>query len=320
MRRLVAALVVLSLASLASAGATHGTVVTGQATYAEGGDGAATYVIVQPEAAPYLERATNGSEPVARSLLELADDPPRVVKVNTTRPNGEYIVHLQSLGTYEVVAVTEDGAVSRFRTVTIDAPEATLDLELDPAHVRSVSGSDGVGTPGRTTTVTVGLENSDDEAVRNLSVTLEDLPANWTVTSVETDGRYDDRTGTLHWDSVDAGETARAEITVQIPSDAAMETYRIGLSADADDHFVEHTDAVRVRVSSANDSRTPSPTATPLGGDSVDVTMDTATPAAGGGMNRRVPLTSVVVFAAGVGMAAYAIGRTGLPFVGRRRG
>jgi hypothetical protein len=315
MRRLLAALVLVGTLSLVvSAGtATHGTVVQGTVTDEDGSSASGAFVLVQPARSSTLEEATNGSEQVVPALLHIADVRPLDIRHNRSDDVGNYTVHLQSRGTYDVVAVTEDGRVSSLKSVTIRFEEATEDLEVDADQVQSVEGSDVAGTPGRTTTVTLSLQNTDDEAVSNLRIGIEALPDGWTVESVTTGGNYDENGRAVEWSRVEPGETVTADVTVAVPEDAEQETHRIELTADADEHFVEHDDAARVLVSPPNSTKTPSATATPLGGDGVRVPLSTSTSAGSPPGGRRVPLLSVAVFTAGVAIAAYAFGRTGLP-------
>lgn len=292
---------------------THGASVTGVVTDADGDAVEGAYVLAQPAFATALESAVNGSRPVGETLLDLARDPPRGVLVNTSRAGGAYLVDLSGQGRYDVVAVAADGSVSAIRTVEVGSNATELDLTVDGDRVLAVDGQDVAGTPGRTTAVSIAVENTDDRPVRNLSVSLGPLPDGWSVEDVTTDGSFDEATRTVRWERVAAGETATATVTLTVPEDAALDTYAIDLTADAATHYVEHVDAVRVRVSPPNSTKTPEATPTPLGGSNIQPAVGT-TPTRGG---HGIPPLSVGVFALGVAVAAYAVGRTGLPLVGR---
>lgn len=318
MRQMAAVFLLISLLSTTAAGAVfHQTDITGTVRDESGVRTSDAIVIAHSSNAPYIDRAVNGSDSVVPALLRLADDPPIAVSVNRTTEIGNYTVHFASRGTYQVIAVTENGAVSRVKTAEIELESPVVNLTIDAERVQQVQGGNAAGTPGQRTTFRVWITNSDDESIRNLTVSIRELPAGWRVESVETNGTYDQSIRQLHWNSVPANSTATANVTVSIPTNESNTTRTMDLAASSDSHHVEHTDPVRVRVGPPGNTGTPTERPTDIGGDGIQVTLPSPTPTSNGwGL---LP-SGVAVLLVGVAVSAYAVGRTGLPWAGRNDG
>ena len=314
MRRLLASVVVCCvLASVAAGAGVHGTTIFGGVQTDSGDTVDGAVVLVQPANAGFLQNVTSGDEPVRAALVEVANNPPLGISRNRSDSSGNYTVHLSRRGTWDVVAVSESG-VSRIYTVNIQFQSTTQDLTVDPGQIQAVEAGDGGVGQGGTATLPVRVENTDDEPIRNLTVHLGDLPAEWTLADVETDGAYRKRRGNVTWEHVGAGETALVNVTVSVPENASLRTYTVDVSATADEHFVEHVDDIRVRVTQPNETATPLPTATATESAGGIVAVPDATPAPVGGSG--VPMVLVyanIVLLFGVAVFSYSLGKTGLP-------
>ena len=188
---------------------------------------------------------------------------------------------------------------------------------VDPGQIQAVAAGDGGVGQGSTTTLPIRVTNTDNEPVRNLTISLGELPDGWSVEGVQTDGSYKKGRGNVTWDTVGAGETALVNVTVSVPADADMRTYLVDIGADADEHFIEHTDGMRIRVHEPNETATPFVTETATDDSGGIVAIPTATPASSGGGG--VPMVLVyanLILLLGVAVFSYSVGKVGFP--GRR--
>lgn len=285
--------------------ATHAT-ITGTVTDENGTAVSDAYVLAEPVDGDLLAEHTDGEREVAESLLKLGATDPDGVNVARTDGAGRFEASVPT-GTYRVVAVTADGErVSRLNQVEAGG---TVDLAVDRHAVQELTAGRSVDVPpGETATVEVALENTDDEAVRNLTVAVGALPDSWSLTDVATDGSWDPRTRSLHWDEVDPGETVPATLSVSVPEDASRGQYRVPLSATADGHFVESmTDGwVVVRPPDA------SPTPTVVGGPAGTVTASPPAATGSGPGEDQVPTPGF-----GLAVALAAVAAAGLRAVAR---
>lgn len=314
MRRLFVALFgCCVLASVAAGAAVHGTTVEGTVETEAGEPVEDAVVLVQPGDADLFQNVTSGNRPVRQALVEVANDPPLGITRNRSTATGNYTAHLSRRGKWEVVVVSSEG-VSRIYEVNIQFQSATQDVTVDPDQIQSLSGGDaGVGR-GKTTTIPVRLNNTDDEPIRNLTVEIGEIPSGWTIESVETDGSYRKHRGKIRWETVGAGETALANVTLSVPENASLRTRTIDISASADEHFIEHTDEIRVRVHEPNATATPFATGTPTDASGGIIEVPEATPAPAG--QSGVPMVLVygnLVLLFGVAVFSYALGKTGIP-------
>lgn len=287
-----------------SADGTHGELVEGTVTDAEGRPVEDAYVLVQAKGEGLLQNATAGDEPIRQSLLELVDEHPFGLYWNATTESGSYAVHVPRPGDYEVIAVTDEG-VSRLRTVSIRVGAAEQDLTVDPDRILSLETADPSAAPGEIATVELRVPNPGDEAVEDLTVAFSPPPG-WTIEGVESDASWDADAARLTFERVEPGETATATVRVRVPPDAERGPHRIELAADASQHFVEQLGGVQVRVAESGED---TPTLTPTETERRFTISDPESP-------DRSPSTwpyllSAGVFAVGAAFAGYSVWRTG---------
>lgn len=240
--------------------------VSGTVTDEDGRPVADAYVLIEPSPAEHLREATDGDRNVAEYLLRMGMTDLEDVKSVRTDDDGHYRFDVPS-GTYELVAVTEDRAVSRLHEVSADG-DSTVDPTVDPDRVLRIEGEQVTVVPGNETSVTLRLENTDDDTVRSLVVGYGELPSGWAVESVATDGREDPAERQVTWDTIGPGETASVRLTLSILEDAEPGHHTVGVSADAETHFVEQTIGIRVRVEPPGWTPTATHTSVP-GGDDI---------------------------------------------------
>lgn len=289
----VAAAVVPALTLPATTAAAHpGVHLTGTVTHENGTAAGGVAVLVQPaDATDFSELALSRS--IQEGFRKLAasggtDD----VAVVRTDADGRYEL-TQPAGEYDLVAVTAE-RLSMVRSAGgTDGDTVETDLVLDPGRVQHVEGGDaGRVAPGNRSSVTVRVENADDDPMRNLTLSVA-LPAGIELVGVDTGGEWDADSGTLTWERVAPGEAATATLRFRVAADAEHGRYRVAYGAHSDTHLLQRTDPSRVTVRPTDAS--PTPTVHP-GGDAA-----TATP---GGSTVPIPGFGPVVAAVAVLAAA----------------
>ncbi len=134
------------------------------------------------------------------------------------------------------VVVSDDGVSDRH---PIRRENATLDVALYERRPRTVHAHlGGVAHDETRAELFVDLDNSDDTAVRNLTVELAALPEGWSVATVETAGRYDATTRTLTWPAVAPGGAVDTTVVLAVPDGTAPGEYVVDLRATSDGHRI----------------------------------------------------------------------------------
>jgi hypothetical protein len=155
-RSAAALLAVALLAGAAAPAVAHGTELTGTVTDETGATVEGTIVLAHPAEADHVEDALASEDPPA-ALADLAADPPFSVRVARTNASGGYVLHLPSVGRWDVVAVAGDD-VSALHTETYTAVRETRDLTV--TRSASSNGTDGpTATPTPDRVVTVDLDD-----------------------------------------------------------------------------------------------------------------------------------------------------------------
>lgn len=301
-----AVLVVLLLAAYAVAGvafaggADAGDAVTVEGTVT-GTDGATT-----SDAVVLLGEYAMLAKLTPSELREAADENRSDLTVVPVASDGTFATNVSAARADGAVALSDDGVSE---TVRLGNQGATLSFQLHERRPQSVHAAAAPAEPGEVTRLHVDLRNNGDHAVRNLSVTVTALPDDWRVVDNDTAGTYDAGERTLAWESVAAGDSIDATITVAVPEDAGVGAYGIGLRADSDTNPISVENAtvdVREETSGPTETHTGS-----LGDDEATAseTPVTATPSPTG--------TSVPGF--GVAVALVALAAAALAVRGDRR-
>ena len=212
----------------ASAPATQtDTTLSGTVSYLNGSAVADATVIVGSR-----DRLGNASED---ELREIAADPPDDVVTATTTASGGYNVTVPGeIDAEVVVAVSEDGA-SRPRNYVAGEMDLTVRtterLTFEPGEVTA--------EPGERVRVPFTLNNTGDQAVEGLSLSLT-LPNGWNhVSATSETGTYHQSNRTFTWDSVPPGESVEAEFRIFVGLDAindSAQTYELAVFADSRTH------------------------------------------------------------------------------------
>lgn len=164
-----------------------------------------------------------------------ADDPERLTVV-PVGDDGQFETTVPRDRAEAAVAVSDAGISE---VVRLGRSDASLSLRLHERRPQTVRASaSAVSVDDRRTELSVGLINTGDEDVENLSVTLTSLPDGWTVEDVETDGSYRAADATLTWTAVPAGDQVDATVVLRVPEDAPVGEYTVDLRARSDSHPV----------------------------------------------------------------------------------
>lgn len=204
--------------------------LSGSLSYLNGSAAADATVIVGSE-----QRLENASE---ADLREIASDPPADVATTATNESGAYSLNVSDdIDAELVVAVSDDGA-SRPRSYRA----GTLDLTLRTTTALSFDSPSLTAEPSERLYVPFTLENTGDEAVKGLSLSLTVLDG-WNHVSASSEtGTYYESNRTFTWDSVEPGETVEATFRIFVALNAindSAETFELTTFAGSRTHPVD---------------------------------------------------------------------------------
>lgn len=204
--------------------------LSGTVSYLNGSTVADATVLVGSES-----RLGNAS---AETLRTLAADPPGNVATATTNASGEYSLTVgEDVDAETVVAVSEGGA-SRPRSYTV----GSLDLTIRTTTALSFESPSLTAEPSERIQVPFTLENTGDEPVEGVSLSLA-LPDGWNHVSASSgSGTFHEDNRTFTWDAVAPGESVEASFRIYVGLNAingSARTYELTTFAGSHTHPVD---------------------------------------------------------------------------------
>lgn len=252
----VAAPAAVASAAASPAGAPANATLSGTVRGPGGPAGGATVLAQRADDSLFADLALDRA--VLTGFRKLAATDPDGVWTATAGPNGTYALSVPP-GRYDLVAF-DGGAVSEPRTLGVEGTR-TAGFVLSPTNLLAAEATDARTSEPGPTTVTVTLENRDEDPVRNLTLAVRTAAED--PVSLAGSGNATVADGAVRWRSVAPGETVTLRVTVDVTAAAERRRIDLDVTGRADSHFVETLSDPTVVV--VPPDATPTPTA--YGGD-----------------------------------------------------
>lgn len=243
--------------------------LSGQVVDGDGTPVAKAAVLVEATNESYIDEQTRERD-VVDTLRKLARADPDGLWVAETGADGRYSLSVPP-GEYRVVAVVDERVSQRHRIAVDDG--ASRNLTVARSNLLSVDGSSATVRPDETATVSLTVQNGDDDQVRNLTLDL-DVDDVLSVVAIDAPGATV-TDGTVRYESLAPGENGTVRVTVRPPADAQRTAADVNVAAWSDTHFVDARRGASVAV--RPEGSTPTRTVLP-GGDGENGTTERSTP------------------------------------------
>ena len=148
----------------------------------------------------------------ADELRDIAADPPDGVAAATTDDDGTYALNVTDDVTAEVVVAVSEAGTGPLRSYAA----GSMDLTVRTTAVVSFESPSLTAEPSERLRVPFSLENTGDQPIEGLSLSLT-VPDGWNHVSASSEsGTYHESNRTFTWGTVEPGETVEASFRIYV--------------------------------------------------------------------------------------------------------